>query len=88
MPGGIGWSRKTFTIPATDTARRVFVEFDGVYRNSEVWINGHYLGKRPYGYSSFSYALSPDLRYGADSNVVAVRVDNAQLWSAYTTPGS
>jgi beta-galactosidase len=78
LPGGIGWYRKTFTVPATDTSRRVFLEFDGVYRNSEVWINGHYLGKRPYGYSSFSYGLTPYLRYGADGNVVAVRVDNSK----------
>jgi len=78
LPGGIGWYRKTFTVPATDTIRRVFLEFDGVYRNSEVWINGHYLGKRPYGYSSFSYDLTPYLRYGAEGNVVAVRVDNSK----------
>jgi beta-galactosidase len=78
LPGGIGWYRKTFVIPATDTGRRVSVEFDGVYRNSEVWINGHSLGKRPYGYSSFSYALTPYLRYGAEGNVIAVRVDNSQ----------
>ena len=47
LPGGVGWYRKTFTVAARDTSRLVFVEFDGVYRNSEVWINGHYLGKRP-----------------------------------------
>jgi len=78
LPGGVGWYRKTFTLAARDTSRPVFVEFDGVYRNSEVWINGHYLGKRPYGYSSFSYALTPHLRYGAASNLIAVRVDNSQ----------
>jgi beta-galactosidase len=47
LPGGIGWYRKTFTVPATTRGKLVFIEFDGVYRNSEVWINGHYLGKRP-----------------------------------------
>jgi beta-galactosidase len=78
LPGGIGWYRKTFTIPANDTSQLVFVEFDGVYRNSEVWINGHYLGKRPYGYSSFSYGLTPYVRYGAAGNLIAVRVDNSQ----------
>jgi beta-galactosidase len=55
LPGGIGWYRKTFTKPETDKARRTFVEFDGVYKNSTVWINGHLLGLRPYGYSSFEY---------------------------------
>ena len=78
LPGGVGWYRKTFSVPAADSGRLVFVEFDGVYRNSEVWINGQYLGKRPYGYSSFRYELTPHLRYGTERNVIAVRVDNSQ----------
>ncbi|PYO14870.1 MAG: glycoside hydrolase family 2 [Gemmatimonadetes bacterium] len=78
LPGGVGWYRKTFSVAERDTGRLVFVEFDGVYRNSEVWINGHYLGKRPYGYSSFSYELTPHLRYGLAGNVIAVRVDNSR----------
>jgi len=78
LPGGVGWYRKTFAVAERDASRLVFIEFDGVYRNSEVWINGHYLGKRPYGYSSFTYELTPQLRYGAASNVIAVRVDNSQ----------
>lgn len=47
LPGGIGWYRKTFTVPLAAIGKLVFIEFDGVYRNSEVWINGHDLGKRP-----------------------------------------
>ncbi|HWC74089.1 MAG TPA: glycoside hydrolase family 2 TIM barrel-domain containing protein, partial [Gemmatimonadales bacterium] len=78
LPGGIGWYRKTFTLPAGDTAKTVFVEFDGVYRNSEVWINGQELGKRPYGYSSFRYELTPHVHFGSQRNVIAVRVDNSQ----------
>ncbi|HEX8850490.1 MAG TPA: glycoside hydrolase family 2 TIM barrel-domain containing protein [Gemmatimonadaceae bacterium] len=78
LPGGVGWYRKHFTVPASDSARLTFVEFDGVYRDSEVWINGHYLGKRPYGYSSFRYELTPYLRYGAQTNVIAVRVDDSK----------
>src|SRR5881396_3299475 len=78
LPGGVGWYRKTFSVTERNTRGLVFVEFDGVYRNSEVWINGHYLGKRPYGYSSFSYELTPHLRYGRASNVIVVRVDNSQ----------
>jgi beta-galactosidase len=77
LPGGVGWYRKTFSVATADTGKVVFVEFDGVYRNSEVWINGQYLGKRPYGYSSFRYELTPQLRFGA-RNVIAVRVDNSQ----------
>ena len=78
LPGGLGWYRKTFTIPASAKAKLIFIEFDGVYRNSEVWINGHYLGKRPYGYSTFEYELTPHLFYGAKPNVIAVKVDNSQ----------
>jgi beta-galactosidase len=78
LPGGVGWYRKSFAVPPADSGRVVFVEFDGVYRNSEVWINGRYLGKRPYGYSSFRHQLTPHLRYGTARNVIAVRVDNSQ----------
>jgi beta-galactosidase len=73
LPGGIGWYRKTFTLPA-DGARRS-IEFDGVFMNSTVYINGHELGTRPYGYSSFTYDLTPYLREG--ENTIAVRCDNA-----------
>jgi beta-galactosidase len=55
----------------------VFIDFDGVYCNSEVWINGHYLGRRPNGYISFQYDLSPYLHYGTTNNVIAVKVDNS-----------
>ncbi|HKI46283.1 MAG TPA: beta-galactosidase GalB [Balneolales bacterium] len=78
LPGGIGWYRKTFTVPAADQGKQVFVDFDGVYRDSQVWINGHYLGMRPYGYSSFRYELTPYLHYGDQKNVIAVRVDNSK----------
>jgi beta-galactosidase len=78
LPGGIGWYRKTFTLPASAKNKKVCIEFDGVYRNSEVWINGHYLGKRPNGYISFEYDLTPYLKFGNEKNVIAVKVDNAQ----------
>src|SRR5512133_3219180 len=78
LPGGIGWYRKTFKIDPSEKDRLHYIEFDGVYRNSEVWINGHLLGKRPYGYSSFRYDLTPWLKQGGGENTVAVRVDNSQ----------
>jgi beta-galactosidase len=78
LRGGTGWYRKTFMMPASAKNKFVAITFDGVYRNSEVWINGHYLGKRPYGYSSFQYDLSPYIKYGNEKNVMAVRVDNSQ----------
>jgi beta-galactosidase len=78
LPGGIGWYRKSFNVPVTSKGKLVFIDFDGVYRNSEVWINGHYLGKRPYGYISFEYELTPYLNFGPRKNVLAVKVDNSQ----------
>jgi len=77
LPGGIGWYRKTFFVPQSEQNKCVYVDFDGVYRNSEVWINGHYLGKRPYGYISFRYELTPFLKFG-EKNTLAVRVDNSK----------
>jgi beta-galactosidase len=76
LPGGIGWYRKRFHIPESYKDRKVVVEFDGIYQNSEVWINGQYLGKRPYGYISFCYDISPHLMFGVD-NLIAVKVDNS-----------
>lgn len=78
LPGGIGWYRKTFTVPVAEKEKNISIEFDGVHRNSEVWINGHYLGKRPNGYISFSYDLTPYLKFGTGKNVIAVKVDNSQ----------
>jgi beta-galactosidase len=78
LPGGVGWYRKTFTIPASQKDKTIFIEFDGVYRNSEVFINGHSLGIRPYGYSSFHYDLSPYLKFGNEKNLIAVKVDNSK----------
>ncbi|HJX72053.1 MAG TPA: beta-galactosidase GalB [Bacteroidales bacterium] len=78
LPGGIGWYRKTFAVDARDSAKLFFIDFDGVYCNSEVWINGHYLGKRPNGYISFRYELTPYLNFDRQPNILAVRVDNSQ----------
>ena len=78
LSGGIGWCRKTFMMSASVKGKSVFIDFDGIYRNSEVWINGHYLGKRPYGYSSFQYELTPYLNHRSQKNVIAVKVDNSQ----------
>ncbi|HEV2751851.1 MAG TPA: glycoside hydrolase family 2 TIM barrel-domain containing protein, partial [Gemmatimonadales bacterium] len=74
-PSGIGWYRKAFRLPAGARQHEVWLEFDGVYMNSDVWINGVHLGIRPYGYSSFAYDITKHLVPGI--NVVAVRVDNS-----------
>ncbi|MGP8244353.1 MAG: glycoside hydrolase family 2 TIM barrel-domain containing protein [Bryobacteraceae bacterium] len=85
LPAGVGWYRKHFTL-REDPRRRVFVEFDGVMANSEVWINGFRLGKRPYGYVSFAYELTGHVLLDGRENVLAVRADDeaqpASRWYA------
>ncbi|UII33036.1 DUF4982 domain-containing protein [Fulvivirga ulvae] len=78
LPGGIGWYRKVFKLDEATKGKKVYLRFDGIYMNSEVWINGHYLGKRPFGYISFEYDLTPHLNYGEEPNTVAVKVDNSK----------
>jgi beta-galactosidase len=78
LPTGIGWYRKRFRLPESYRDKKVAIEFDGVYENSEVWINGQYLGRRPYGYMPFRYDLTPYLNLGARDNVIAVKADNSR----------
>jgi len=73
--GGTGWYRKTFILPDHLKGKCVKVRFDGIYMNAECWLNGHYLGNHPYGYTSFYYDLSDLINYG-DTNVLAVKVKN------------
>jgi beta-galactosidase len=75
-PGGVGWYRKNLELPARERGRTAWIEFDGIYHRSEVWINGRPLGRHDYGYASFYYDLTPHLRFG-ERNVLAVRVDNS-----------
>lgn len=77
LPGGIGWYRKYFALNPSLKGKKIFIDFDGVYMNSDVWINGIHLGHRPFGYISFRYDLTPHLRFDGD-NVIAVRVDNSE----------
>jgi beta-galactosidase len=84
LPSGIGWYRKHFTLPDDFKSRTVFIEFDGIMQNSDVWINGFKLGHRPYGYVSFQYDLTGNLNFGGADNVLAVRADtSAQPASRY-----
>ncbi|MBW8735024.1 MAG: beta-galactosidase, partial [Asticcacaulis sp.] len=70
----VGWYRRELVIPASDRGRRISLEFDGVYRDSVVWVNGHVMGREPSGYSGFRYDITDYLDYGG-RNVVAVRAD-------------
>lgn len=87
FPAGIGWYRKSFNVPAGWKDRKVAIYFEGVYMNSEVFINGRSLGIYPYGYSSFSYDLSPYLEFGKE-NIIAVRVDNSKQVNSRWYSGS
>ncbi len=75
-PAGVGWYRKAFRMPDGSRGRLALLEFDGIYMNSDVWINGVHLGRRPYGYIGFAYDVTRHLKSGV--NVVAVRVDNSR----------
>lgn len=76
LPGGIGWYRKTFSLPISAKSKLIYIDFDGVYQKSTVWINGHELGFRPNGYISFRYELTPYLNFGGQ-NTIVVKVDNS-----------
>lgn len=77
LPGGTGWYRKNFIADKDWKDKKVFIDFDGVYMNSSVWINGEFIGNRPNGYISFRYDLTPFLKLG-EENTIAVKVDNSQ----------
>jgi beta-galactosidase len=87
LPAGIGWYRKQFRIPDSYQGKKLAIEFDGIYQLSDVWINGHFLGKRPYGYVPFFYDLTPYAKFGGE-NVIAVRVDNSHQTNCRWYSGS
>lgn len=84
LPGGIGWYKKHFTIK--DSHKKHFIYFEGVYNRSEVYLNGHLLGKRPNGYVSFMYDMTPYLKSG--ENVIAVKVDHSKYADSRWYTGS
>jgi len=86
LPTGTGWYRKELTINKLEKNDRYFIEFDGVYMNSSVYVNGTLLGTRPYGYISFSYNLTPHLKEG--ENIIAVKADNSKSPSGRWYTGS
>ncbi len=84
LPQGKGWYRKTFTAPKEWEGKRIIIQFDGVLRNSDVYINEHHLGHRPYGYSTFWHDMTPHLKIGV-TNLIAVRVDNEGIGTRWYT---
>jgi beta-galactosidase len=100
LPGGIGWYRKNLVVPQDKKGQKVYLYFEGVYNRSEVFINGHSLGKRPNGYISFSYDATPYVNFGGN-NTISVRVDHSRsadsrwytgsgiyrnVWAVYANP--
>jgi beta-galactosidase len=87
LRGGTALYRKYFTLNKSDKEKNIFIDFDGVYMNSTVWINGHKLGTRPFGYISFRYDLTPFLKFGTQKNELVVRVENQQPNSRWYSGG-
>jgi len=73
--GGSGWYRKSFTIPAEQKGKRMHIQFDGIYMDSEFWLNGESIGKHPYGYTSFWFDVTDKIKFG-DKNIISVQVRN------------
>ncbi|MFT3933525.1 MAG: glycoside hydrolase family 2 TIM barrel-domain containing protein [Chitinophagaceae bacterium] len=87
LPAGIGWYRKTFEVPSTMLSKNIYLYFDGVYKNGEVWINGNYLGKRPNGFIPFQYELTKYLNKSGN-NTIAVKVDHTEFADSRWYTGS
>jgi beta-galactosidase len=83
LTGGVGWYRKKFTVNEEDKGKLCFLQFDGVYMNSDVWVNNKHLGFHPNGYTPFTYDISSCLNPAGEENVVAVRVRNQGLNSRW-----
>ncbi|MFL9837348.1 glycoside hydrolase family 2 TIM barrel-domain containing protein [Flavobacterium sp. ST-75] len=88
LNGGLGWYVKTFKIAEKDSTKITSVVFDGVYMNSDVWVNGHHLGNRPNGYLGFEYNLTPYLNYGEKENKILVKVNNSKQANSRWYSGS
>ena len=85
--GGVGWYRTHFAIPADWQGKEIQITFDGIYKNSQVWCNSYYLGRRPYGYSTFTYNITHAVDFGGD-NVIAVRVEHTDIADSRWYTGS
>lgn len=88
LPGGIGWYRLHLNIPKECKGKKLWVQFDGVYKNSQVWVNGYYLGKRPYGYTTFRYDITPYVTCGEGETVISVKVRREELADSRWYPGT
>lgn len=88
LAGGIGWYRKSFTLPEEYRGKKIWVVFDGIYKNSQVWCNSYYLGKWPYGYTTFRYEITDKVSFGDCENIIAVKVDHRDISDSRWFTGS
>ncbi len=88
LSGGIGWYRLHFSLPEEYRGKKLRLHFDGVYKNSQVWVNSYYMGKHPYGYTGFTYDISDCAKFGAEENVVAVKVTHTDIADSRWFTGS
>lgn len=88
LTGGIGWYRGWFTVPEEYKGKQIRIVFDGVYKNSQVWCNSYYLGKRPSGYTTFSYDITDRVCFGEDKNEISVKVTHTDIADSRWFTGS
>lgn len=88
LSGGIGWYRKTFNLPETFKGKKVWIIFDGIYKNSQVWCNSYYKGMWPYGYTTFRYDITDQVCFGDTPNVISVKVDHRDISDSRWFTGS
>lgn len=88
LAGGIGWYRTSFYLPESLKGKQIFITFDGVYKNSQVWCNSYYLGKRPFGYSTFRYNITAFACFGDKPNLISVKVDHRDIADSRWFTGS
>lgn len=88
VKGGIGWYRLHFTLPQELENKKIWIVFDGVYKNAQVWCNSYYQGKRAFGYATFKYDISSQLRFGEEENVIAVQVSHTDVADSRWFTGS
>jgi hypothetical protein len=88
LAGGIGWYRTSFLLPKEWEGKRIYITFDGVYKNSQVWCNSYYMGKRPLGYATFRYDITDQVHFGSQTNLIAVKVDHRDISDSRWFTGS
>lgn len=88
LAGGIGWYRTEFCLPKELKGKRIYITFDGMYKNSQVWCNSYYLGKRPFGYATFRYDITSQAVFGDAVNSVSVKLDHRDISDSRWFTGS